>query len=796
MRRVSELIIIVFMAAAAYPASAGPWGGLPDAVARLQADPGDRSAQAVVAQAETSILREAMSGRLAAVAVLAETYASLVMRLDDGDQRVRLLEEKIAIALIAWGDGRPESGATAAATAWTLAARYDPAGPAVGRLRQLLLPPVDPERGQTWRSVLDGAELVYQPPQSTRVGCSETDRRCRENEIFFRWIDVPGFWIESTEVTNGRYRLCVEAGRCNPPLDDSRFSGQGRNQHPVVGLSWRQARDYSRWTGRRLPSEAEWERAARGKDTRWRFPWGNSRRTELANVWDETMAAGRGLLPVATLPTTGWGLFDMSGNAWEWCEDRYQTGFKELPADGSPMRSGAGRVVRGGSWRRSIDLARVSTRSWFEESYVADDVGFRCAVDRSSKISDARVLSTAEGAFALRSTPGRELVGVELSTEDRRYLERRTVTWLMLEKRAAEAVLQAAALLRRDPREPVALDLLDWVEDEIVEEALAGNVGAVENLRSRYLRAVTASPRFDRRLRAAEKRFLEALRECGEGMARDGERERAAACFDLGLKIDANDLALRRGRNSLELGAGDTRIWSGDQRVMVWVPSGTFRFGASEGDRQVAIDELPAANRNIQGFWLDRNEVTNADYRRCVDAGACTRPGRTEAFDDPNRAAHPVLWVSWYQARDYARWAGKRLPSELEWERAARAGSDSRFPWGEKWDPARGNAFDTEGPDRWGAEAPVSSFPANPWGIHDLIGNAAEWVQDVYHTSYAGGPMDGRPWEQETGPIVERRRVIRGGSYSDSASRQRVSRRVVRKPTDNHRTTGFRCAAD
>jgi len=293
MRRVSELIIIVFMAAAAYPASAGPWGGLPDAVARLQADPGDRSAQAVVAQAETSILREAMSGRLAAVAVLAETYASLVMQLDDGDQRVRLLEEKIAIALTAWGDGRPESDATAAAIAWTLAARYDSAGPAVGRLRQLLLPPIDPEGGQTWRSVLDGAELVYQPPQSTRVGCSEIDRRCRENEIFFRWINVPGFWIESTEVTNGRYRLCVEAGRCSPPFDDSGFSGRDRSQHPVVGLSWRQARDYSRWTGRRLPSEAEWERAARGKDTRWRFPWGNSRRTELANVWDETMAAGR-----------------------------------------------------------------------------------------------------------------------------------------------------------------------------------------------------------------------------------------------------------------------------------------------------------------------------------------------------------------------------------------------------------------------------------------------------------------------------------------------------------------------
>jgi formylglycine-generating enzyme required for sulfatase activity len=90
----------------------------------------------------------------------------------------------------------------------------------------------------------------------------------------------------------------------------------------------------------------------------------------------------------------------------------------------------------------------------------------------------------------------------------------------------------------------------------------------------------------------------------------------------------------------------------------------------------------------------------------------------------------------------------------------------------------------------------VGAFAPNAWGIHDLIGNAAEWVQDVYHTGFSGSPLDGTPWEQETGPSVERRRVIRGGSYFDPPSKQRVSRRSSRKPTDDHRTTGFRCAAD
>jgi formylglycine-generating enzyme required for sulfatase activity len=795
MRRVSCLIISVYLAAAA-PAVAGPWGALPDAISRLQANPQDRSAQGVIEEAEASILHEVNSGHVAAVAVLMETYASLIVQLDDGERRLQRQEARTAAALVTWGDERRESDLEAAASAWTMATRYDMTGPAIERLRRIMLPPVEPEGGQSWHSPVDGAELVYQPPIRVRVGCSLNDRRCRENEIYFRWVDVPGLWIESTEVTNQRYRICVDAGHCTPPSDDSAFNDPGHIHHPVVGVTWRQARDFSRWAGRRLPSESEWERVARGKEIGWRFPWGNGRRTELANVWDETMAAGRGTLPAATFEAYGWGVFDMAGNAWEWCQDRYQTGFKEMPADGSPNLNGVGRVVRSGSWRRGIDLARVSARTWYEEGYRADDLGFRCALDRTSEISDSKVRSTAENIFVLDVAPGSELVGVELSTEDRRYLERRALTWLMLERRANEAMLQAATILGRDPRDPVALDLLGWVEGEMVEEALAGNTDSLMQLRSLYVSGVSGSPRLERRMRETDERLVGDLLECGTTMARDGQRERAQRCFDAGLAIDPNNQRLRHGRDTLEPAAGATRTWSSDGRVMVWVPSGSFRFGASVTDRQFEVDELPAGRRTVAGFWLDRNEVTNADYRRCVEAGACTPPGKTEAYDDPNRGSHPVLWVSWYQAHEFAHWAGKRLPSEVEWERAARAGSNARFPWGDTWEPDRANAFGIEGSDRWGAEAPVGSFPANAWGINDLIGNAAEWVQDVYHTSYSGGPRDGTAWEQETGPSTERRRVVRGGSYFDPPSKQRVSRRSSRRPTEDHRTTGFRCAAD
>jgi formylglycine-generating enzyme required for sulfatase activity len=759
-------------------------------------DPNDQSAWMVVDAAETSVLREATRGRLAAVAVLMETYASLVVQVSEGEQRLQRLERRTADVLVTWGDDRRQSDLSAATTAWTLAAKFDPDGGAIERLRQILLPPDNPEEGQKWTSVIDGAEFVYQPPERIRLGCTTDDRRCRNNEIYFRWIDVEGFWIESTEVTNQRYRICIDFGRCSPPADVVGSEDEMQAQHPVVGVTWKQARDFARWAGRRLPTEAQWERAARGQATRWRFPWGNGRRTEFANVWEESNPGGRGRLPVGTFAATGLGLNDVAGNVWEWCGDRYRVGFKNLPNDGRPMQSGAGRVVRGGSWRRGIDLARVSARSWFEEDYQADDLGFRCVVEPASEISDSKVRSLAERIFALRVPPGSELIGVELSSEDRRYLERRALTWLRLEERAGEAALLAAIILHRDPRDTVALDLLDWVEDQIVDEALAGRVAAMEELRSRYLSAVARSPRHERRIRVTDERIVEALRQCGESMARNGDRRRAEECLDSGLKIAPIDQSLRRARQSVEPVAGETRISPIDERVMVWVPSGEFRFGASFNDRQLSVDELPAGQRTVRGFWLDRHEVTNKQYRRCVDDGACTPPGKTDAYDDPNRSTHPVLWVTWYQARDYAAWAGKRLPSEVEWERAARADRKSRYPWGDEWQAGFANAFDVGEGDRWGAEAPVGRYPANSWGIHDLVGNAAEWVQDVYHTSYAGGPLDDTPWEQETGPSAERRRVIRGGSHFDPPVRQRVSRRAARRPTEFHRTVGFRCASD
>ncbi len=796
MRLITCYMLVLWALFPAVSAGAGSWALLPDAVAQLQLDPRNPSASEVLRQTGASIRFEAAAGRLSAVATLMEVYSSLVTRLPDGEQRMRRVEQEVSAVLVAYGRTNRANDFETAATAWTMAATYDPSGPGMALIRKILLPPEGPEDGASWRAPLDGAELVYLRPARTRVGCSDSDRRCRQNEVYFRWFEMPGFWIEKHEVSNARYRDCVEAGECSPPLDDFRYNDRGRDLDPVVGVTWYQARDFASWAGRRLPSEAEWERAARAGDQRWRFPWGNSRRAENANVWTGSPESTTGTTAVGSFPATGPGLFDLGGNVWEWCADRYQPGLKDLPDDGAPLRVGIGRTVRGGSWRRSIDLARVSSRSWFDEMYRADDLGFRCVMPRSEEVADTVVLATANRTFALRIRLGHDLAGAALSVEDRRYLDRRAITWLLLEERVSYALQVAVSLLQRDPDDPVALDVLNGIDEKISSAARRGDFDQLDDMRSVLALAAAGNSRFERRRRELEPRVVSALRACGETASRVGQRDLARACFEKGLEISINDTTLLRGIEGVTPRPGEVRTSERDGREMVWIPPGTFRFGASEGDGQADLDEFPAGQFLVRGFWIDRNEVTNADYRRCVEAEACKPPSQTDAYDDPNRGSNPVLWVDWYQARQYARWAGKRLPTEVEWEYAARAGSTERFSWGARWDGGRANGIGTEGDDHWAAEAPVGSYPPNPWGVNDLFGNASEWVQDVYHPGYGGAPRDGRPWEQEIGPIAERKRVVRGGSYADPPSRQRASDRVDRRPGEVHRAIGFRCAAD
>lgn len=794
-RRVVGCVLVTAAAVVLARSSfAGPWSQLPDAVARLHVAAADPEASRTLRAAEESILGEAAAGRVAPVAALTEAFVGIVSPLADGDIRIELMERRAAAALAGWADRVVARQGEAALRAWALAARLDPSGDAVERLGERLLPPAAAEPGATWRSPADDAELVLQPAVTIRIGCSSNDRDCRDDERYFQWVEVPPLWVDRTEVTIARYRRCVVAGVCSPPVDRDGFDDPRRGTEPVTGVTWDQAIRFARWAGRRLPSEAEWERTARGRDLNQRFPWGRERGEPPANVLPEELAQARGPRPVASYPATGWGVYDIGGNVLEWCADRYQPGLKQVPDDGGVVARGWGRVVRGGSWRRTVGLARVSARGWQDDDYRSDDLGLRTVLDLQP--STGTLLELAETLFPSGGNAPDALAGAELAASDRRYLERRALTWLVLEERIEEALRQAGELLQQGSREPVVLAFLERFERDVLAEIAAGDLEQGLRWLADYTVVAASEPRIRQRLAKHRDELLGVLRSRADEALRAGHNRQARDAFAAALQLAPDDNLLPRLLAATRPAAGEVRVLDGDHREMSWIPPGSFRMGATPGDAAIGEDEVPTRIVDVKGFWLDRREVTNAEYRLCVEAGGCTPPGRVIMYDDPNLTAFPVLWVDWRQARDYAAWAGKRLPTEAEWEYAARAGHATRYPWGTLWREGAANGAGTDDDDHFGGVAPVASFAPSPWRLHDMLGNAAEWVADLYHRDYRHAPADARAWDQITGGPIEDRRVIRGGSYDDPPTRLRVSNRTSRPPLEYHRTTGFRCAVD
>ena len=242
-----------------------------------------------------------------------------------------------------------------------------------------------------------------------------------------------------------------------------------------------------------------------------------------------------------------------------------------------------------------------------------------------------------------------------------------------------------------------------------------------------------------------------------------------------------------------------------DGMPQVFIPAGTFRMGGM--DARSAPDERPAHYVTLDAYWMDQLEVTNAMYLLCLQTGPCTAPQsfkssrRTEYFRNPEFNDYPVVYVTWGQAKTYCEWAGGRLPSEAEWERAARGDDWRTFPWGEdKADGLRAN-FNM----LLGDTSRVGTFPlgASPFGVLDMAGNVAEWTNDYYSGTYYAslGEETANPSGPETSSSL--RRVVRGGSLGDAEINIRVPKRsavlgsdlsvVPATPGEFSPRIGFRC---
>jgi formylglycine-generating enzyme required for sulfatase activity len=254
-----------------------------------------------------------------------------------------------------------------------------------------------------------------------------------------------------------------------------------------------------------------------------------------------------------------------------------------------------------------------------------------------------------------------------------------------------------------------------------------------------------------------------------------------------GLSVKENNAALASKKNP---------------KGMVLIPGGEFIRGTTSKEAQSVClknndhckekwfkDEEPLHSVKLNGYYLDTHEVTQEDYQRVMTKNPSEFKG----------SSLPVESVTWYEAMEYCEKVGKRLPTEVEWEWAARGGKQGTFAWGDEAESNRANFCDRSCDKRWKEKqfedgyshtAPVGSFPANDFGVYDMAGNVYEWVLDWYDEDY----YKKKPHDNPKGPEKGSRKVIRGGSWINYSVGVRPSDRTDAKPSKKIDFVGFRCA--
>ena len=253
------------------------------------------------------------------------------------------------------------------------------------------------------------------------------------------------------------------------------------------------------------------------------------------------------------------------------------------------------------------------------------------------------------------------------------------------------------------------------------------------------------------------------------------------------------------------------RISPNDGMTQIHIPAGKFFMGGMDVYRE--NDEQPAHEVFIDSFWIDQVEVTNGMYQLCVNAGVCRPPreqrsdNREEYYGTPQFRDYPVVNVAWFDANAYCQWAGRRLPTEAEWERAARGDDKRNYPWGDELP----NEYNSNSLNTVGDTTRVGSYAegASPYGVLDMAGNVWEWVADFYRADYyAKSPLE-NPQGPSAEEVFDSMRVIRGGSFQEDGIFLRLVNRSYQQGPDprakqedeayygkTSTRIGFRCAQD
>ena len=242
------------------------------------------------------------------------------------------------------------------------------------------------------------------------------------------------------------------------------------------------------------------------------------------------------------------------------------------------------------------------------------------------------------------------------------------------------------------------------------------------------------------------------------------------------------------------LGNGSSTIRDTDGMTMMYIPEGEFQMGNDSSNFE---REIPAHQVFLDAYWIDQTEITNVMYATCVAADGCKPPKESKSFTYPEYFAnadfddYPVVYVSWESASAYCNWVGGRLPTEAEWEKAARGTDGRNYPWGDGTELSCSMA-------NWGTcmddTAPVGSYEVgkSPYGLYDTAGNVWEWVNDWYDEFYYQKSVLTNP----PGPGSGTERGLRGGAFDSLDSKIRTSYRFSAVPRAADYYIGFRCVQD